>query len=81
MQSPDPCIGFLVGLYGAWPEANRIVAQLRLSRKREPIQLDQVELRELILVPGNGASAPTPTGSVSTYWKLSWEIARTQVPQ
>jgi hypothetical protein len=50
-QSPTGCIGFLVGLYGAWPEANRIVVQLRLSRKREPIQLDQDELREIILGP------------------------------
>ena len=47
-ESPTPCIGFLVGLYGAWPEANRIVERLRLSRKREPIQLDQDELREIL---------------------------------
>ncbi len=50
-KRPDPCIGFLVGLYGAWPEANRIVERLRLSRKREPIQLDQNELREMIFGP------------------------------
>ena len=41
-NSPDRCIGFLVGLYGAWPEANRIVERLRLSRKREPIHLGKV---------------------------------------
>jgi hypothetical protein len=50
-KSPDHCIGFLVGLYGAWPEANRIVERLRMSRKREPIQLSQDELREVILGP------------------------------
>ena len=50
-KSPGYCIGFLVGLYGAWPEANRIVARLRMSRKREPIQLSQDELREVILGP------------------------------
>jgi hypothetical protein len=50
-KSPARCTGFLIGLYGAWPEANRIVVQLRLSRKREPIQLDQDELREIILGP------------------------------
>jgi len=50
-KSPARCTGFLVGLYGAWPEANQIVERLRLSRKREPIQLDQDELREMILGP------------------------------
>src|SRR6266850_4896781 len=45
-KSPARCTGFLVGLYGAWPEANQIVVRLRLSRKREPIQLDQDELRD-----------------------------------
>ena len=50
-RSPAHCIGFLVGMYGAWPEANRIVERLRSSRKREPIQLDQDELREMILGP------------------------------
>jgi hypothetical protein len=50
-KSPTGCIGFLVGLYGAWPEAQRIVQRLRLSRKREPIRLDQDELREIILGP------------------------------
>jgi hypothetical protein len=50
-QSPTGCIGFLVGLYGAWPEANQIVERLRLSRKREPIQLEQDELTEMILGP------------------------------
>lgn len=50
-KSPGRCIGFLVGLYGAWPEANRIVERLQLSRKREPIQLDQDELREMVLGP------------------------------
>lgn len=50
-KNPARCIGFLVGLYGAWPEANQIVEQIRLSRKREPIQLDQDELSEIILGP------------------------------
>lgn len=50
-KNPTNCIGFLVGLYGAWPEAYRIIERLRLSRKREPIQLDQNKLMELILDP------------------------------
>ena len=50
-KSPTGCIGFLVGLYGAWPEANRIVERLRLSRKRGLIQLDQNELMEMIFGP------------------------------
>lgn len=41
------CIGFLVGLYGAWPEASRIVERLRASPKREPIRLDGKELMDL----------------------------------
>jgi len=50
-KNPSNCIGFLVGLYGAWPEAYRIIERLRLSRKREPIQLEQDELMEMILGP------------------------------
>lgn len=50
-KSPYGCIGFLVGLYGAWPEANRIIEQLRLSRKREPIKLDQNALMEMVFGP------------------------------
>lgn len=48
-KNPNGCIGFLVGLYGAWPEANRIVERLRMSPKREPIQLSQHELMDLVL--------------------------------
>ena len=50
-KSSTRCIGFLVGLYGAWPEANQIVLRLRLSRKRESIHLDRDELREMVLGP------------------------------
>lgn len=50
-KAPARCIGFLVGLYGAWPEADRIVKRLQLSRKREPIQLGQDELGEMVLGP------------------------------
>ena len=50
-KNPAGCIGFLVGLHGAWPEAQQIVERLQLSRKREPIQLDQNELNELTFGP------------------------------
>jgi hypothetical protein len=50
-KNPAGCIGFLVGLYGAWPEGNEIVTRLRQSHKREPIQLGQDELMEIILGP------------------------------
>jgi hypothetical protein len=50
-KTPARCIGFLVGLYGAWPDAERIVTQLQSSRKREPIQLSQDELGEMVLGP------------------------------
>jgi hypothetical protein len=65
-KSPDRCIGFLVGLYGAWPEANRIVERLRLSRKREPIQLGQDELQEVILGPWE-QSISANTDQISIY--------------
>jgi hypothetical protein len=67
-ESPTPCIDLLVGLYGAWPEANRIVERLRLSRKREPIQLDQDELREMILGPWERSiSANTDRFAIHVY--------------
>ena len=47
--NPAGCIGFLVGLYGAWPEAQQIVKRLRSSHKREPIRLCFDELNALIL--------------------------------
>jgi hypothetical protein len=50
-KNPGGCIRFLVGLYGAWPEAHRIVERLQSSQKREPIQLNQDELNGLILGP------------------------------
>lgn len=50
-KNPAGCIGFLVGLYGAWPEGNEIVARLRKSHTREPIQLGQDDLMEIILGP------------------------------
>jgi hypothetical protein len=65
-KSPDRCIGFLVGLYGAWPEANRIVERLRLSRKREPIHLSQDELQEVILGPWE-QSISANTDQISIY--------------
>ena len=50
-KNPAGCIGFLVGLYGAWTEAQQIVERLQLSRKSKPIRLDQDELNELIFGP------------------------------
>ena len=50
-KTPARCIGFLVGLYGAWPEAERIVTRLQSSRKREPIRLSQDDLGEMVLGP------------------------------
>lgn len=50
-KNPAGCTSFLVGLYGAWPEAQHIVERLRSSHTREPIQLYQHELNGLILGP------------------------------
>jgi hypothetical protein len=80
-KSPARWIGFLVGLHGAWPEANWIVERLRLSRQREPIQLDQDELREMILGPWERSISANTDRCAIYVQKLSWEIARIQVPQ
>lgn len=50
-KNPNGCVGFLVGLYGAWPEAQQIVRRLRSSRKRGPIRLNQHELMEMVFGP------------------------------
>ena len=50
-KNPAGCVGFLVGLYGAWPEARQVVERLRVSPKRQPIRLDQDELMEMVLGP------------------------------
>jgi hypothetical protein len=50
-KNPAGCTSFLVGLYGAWPDAQRIVERLQLSRSRDPIHLYQHELHGLILGP------------------------------
>jgi hypothetical protein len=50
-KTPARCIGFLAGLYGAWPEAERIITRVQSSCKREPILLSQEELGEMVLGP------------------------------
>ncbi|MDH4187286.1 MAG: hypothetical protein OEV08_09830 [Nitrospira sp.] len=42
------CIGVLVGLYGAWPEARHVIEQLRLSGRKKSMHLSPEELIELI---------------------------------
>ena len=77
-KTPARCIGFLVGLYGAWPDAERIVTRLQSSRKRKPIQLSQDELGEMVLGPWEQSISANTDRLASTYWKRYWEIAQIQ---
>ncbi|MDF0674616.1 MAG: hypothetical protein P0120_09830 [Nitrospira sp.] len=47
-QRPTPCIGVLVGLYGAWLEARGLLEQLRNNGKNGGIQLSSEELRAVM---------------------------------
>lgn len=47
-QRPLPCIGVLVGLYGAWLQARGILEHLRNNGKKGGIQLSPEEVRALV---------------------------------
>lgn len=47
-QRPVPCIGVLVGLYGAWLEARGVLEHLRKNAKKGGIQLSSEEVRALV---------------------------------
>ncbi|HWF61079.1 MAG TPA: hypothetical protein VN666_12320 [Nitrospira sp.] len=47
-QRPTPCIGVLVGLYGAWLEARGVLEHLRNNVKNGGIQLSAEEVRALV---------------------------------
>lgn len=47
-RRPIPCLGALVGLYGAWLEARSVVHRLRANAKKGWIQLSAEELRALV---------------------------------
>ncbi len=47
-QRPTPCIGVLVGLYGAWLEARGVLEHLRNNAKKGGIQLSSEEVRALV---------------------------------
>lgn len=47
-QRPTPCIGVLVGLYGAWLEARGVLEHLRKNAQNGGIQLSTEEVRALV---------------------------------
>ncbi len=47
-QRSTPCIGALVGLYGAWLEARGVLEHLRTNAKKGGIQLSTEEVRALV---------------------------------
>jgi xanthosine utilization system XapX-like protein len=47
-QRPAPCVGVLVGLYGAWLEARGVLERLRRNIKKGGIQLSAEEVRALV---------------------------------
>ena len=47
-QRSTPCIGVLVGLYGAWLEARGLLEHLRNNAKADGIQLSTEEVRALV---------------------------------
>lgn len=49
--NPAKCIGLLVGLYGAWPEARHLVERLRTAKKKTTVHLSAAELAVLIRGP------------------------------
>jgi hypothetical protein len=47
-QRPIPCVGVLVGLYGAWLEARGVLERLRHNAPKGGIQLSPEEVRALV---------------------------------
>jgi hypothetical protein len=47
-QRPAPCVGVLIGLYGAWLEARGVLENLRRNIKNGGIQLSAEEVRALV---------------------------------
>lgn len=79
-QRPMPCIGVLVGLYGAWLEARGVLEHLRKSAKKGGIQLSSEEVRALV----NGQwerciSADTDRLGIHMIEALSYETINPEV--
>jgi hypothetical protein len=47
-KRPTPCVGVLVGLYGAWLEARGVLERLRKNIKKGGIKLSAEEVRALV---------------------------------
>jgi len=46
--NPAPCIGVLVGLYGAWDEARQVLDRLRVNHKKGYMVLSSAEFQALL---------------------------------
>ncbi len=47
-QRPTPCVGVLIGLYGAWLEARGVLENLRKNVRRGGVHLSAEEVRALV---------------------------------
>ena len=47
-SAPAPCPGFLIGLYGGWPEAREIVARLARTPKKSSLKLSPEEVCAMV---------------------------------
>lgn len=56
-SSEGGCRCLIVGLYGGWPEADRLVRQLRAQSRRKPYRLSPPELLELFDGPWHRSAA------------------------
>lgn len=79
-QRSTPCIGVLVGLYGAWLEARGVLEYLRNNAKADCIQLSTEEVRALV----NGQwerciSADTDRLGIHMIEALSYETINPEV--
>lgn len=50
-SNADGCRCLVIGLYGGWPEANRLVQFLRNNAKKTAVQLDESQLQEFFKDP------------------------------
>lgn len=65
-KKPTPCTGVLVGLYGGWPEARRVLDLLRSQHKKGHVQLSPSELQCVVDGPWE-RSVSAETDRLSMY--------------
>jgi hypothetical protein len=75
-----PCTGVLVGLYGGWAEARKVLELLRLNQKKGSIQLSQPEFLEVLDGPWErSVSAETDRLSIYMLIAMAYEDSKQDV--